>query len=211
MKDIPLFTTQNGVGSLALEEIPYKGCAYIRVQSSADPKVFLNECADFCKAAGATHCYATGVGADQFPYYTSVIQMKRMLEGLPESDAAVFPVQENTIEKWCEIYNERMRDVPNAATMTMSKAKALVEKGSCYFVHRQGALLGIGCVNCDRIDAIATVHKGSGKDVLIALCRALTGDTVTVEAATTSQRAIKLYEGLGFINSKHLFDWYQIF
>lgn len=211
MKDIPFFTTENGVASITLEEIPYKGSAYIRIQATSEPTQFIKECADFCIAVGATHCFATGIGADQFPYHTSIIQMKRMRNDLPETDAAIFPVQRSTIEKWREIYNERMKDVPNAATMTLTKAKAQLEKGSCYFVHRRGVLLGIGSVHCDSIDAIASVQKGAGKDVLIALCRALSGDTVNVEVSSTNHVAIALYERLGFIKSRHLLDWYQIF
>ena len=32
MKDIPVFTTDFGVASLILKEIPYRGEAYIRIQ-----------------------------------------------------------------------------------------------------------------------------------------------------------------------------------
>ena len=49
MRDLPMFTTENGVGSLVLKEIPYNGTAYITIHSSSFPTDFLKECADFCR------------------------------------------------------------------------------------------------------------------------------------------------------------------
>ena len=60
MKDIPLFTTDFGVASLILKEIPYKFVAYIRVLN-AQPGMIQNlmeECAAFCRAAGADCAFA---------------------------------------------------------------------------------------------------------------------------------------------------------
>ena len=34
MKDFPVFTTENGVASLILKEIPYRGEAYIHLRDS---------------------------------------------------------------------------------------------------------------------------------------------------------------------------------
>ena len=48
MKDIPVFTTQNGVASLILQEIPAQGCAYIRLQATLSPEQLLTECIAFC-------------------------------------------------------------------------------------------------------------------------------------------------------------------
>ena len=38
MRNIPVFTTEFGVASLILKEIPYKGTAYVRLQSSLYPE-----------------------------------------------------------------------------------------------------------------------------------------------------------------------------
>ena len=40
MRDFPLFTTENGIGSITLKEVPYKGIAYIKIQSSLTPELF---------------------------------------------------------------------------------------------------------------------------------------------------------------------------
>ena len=44
MRNIPVFTTEFGVASLILKEIPYTGIAYVRLQSSLFPEKLLEEC-----------------------------------------------------------------------------------------------------------------------------------------------------------------------
>ena len=41
MKDFPVFTTEYGVASLILKEIPYQGTAYITLQDSLEPEKLL--------------------------------------------------------------------------------------------------------------------------------------------------------------------------
>ena len=60
MRDFPVFSTENGVGSLVLKEIPYNGAAYVTIHSSSFPTEFLNECVEFCRAVGARDVYAAG-------------------------------------------------------------------------------------------------------------------------------------------------------
>jgi ribosomal protein S18 acetylase RimI-like enzyme len=47
--------------------------------------------------------------------------------------------------------------------------------------------------------------------VVRALAHALSSDTVTIEVASTNTRAISLYERIGFVKTKELSRWYQIF
>ena len=74
MRDFPVFTTENGVGSLVLREIPYSGIAYVTVHDSSFPTVFIKECLEFCRVVGAAQVYATGHGIlEDYPLHTSVI------------------------------------------------------------------------------------------------------------------------------------------
>ena len=43
MKDFPVFTTENGVASLVLKEIPYRREAYITLRDSRTPEALLEE------------------------------------------------------------------------------------------------------------------------------------------------------------------------
>lgn len=212
MRDFPLFTTENGVGSLVLKEIPYSGIAYITIRDSAVPSLFLHDCLDFCKAVGARTVYATGHEIlENYPLHTSVLLMSAPIEAIPETDACLFPVTESTITQWCEIYNSRMKNVDNAAYMSGKAATELLKKGNGYFVHRDGELLGIGIASDDRVECIASCVPGSGKAVLSALTHALMCDRVVLEVASTNQRAIALYKSMGFIPTAELSKWYKIF
>ena len=131
MRDFPVFTTENGVGSLVLKEIPYRGVAYITIRDSSEPTEFLNECADFCRAVGAQHVYASGHSIlESYPVYTSIVQMSASTEFIPETDAALFPVTEKTIVRWKNIYNERMKNVDNASYMSDQIALELLKTGN---------------------------------------------------------------------------------
>ena len=211
MRDIPLFTTENGMASLTLSEIPYKKTAYIRLQASQDPEALLQECIDFCRACGAEMVFATGHKIlDDYSLHTEIWQMQCQRALLPDTDAALFPVQVETLELWREHYNKRMMYVPNAATMTQAAGEKLLKDGNGYFVHRGDNLLGIGIASSDRIDAVASLIPGSGREIVCALNHALCGETVTVEVASENTRAVALYESLGFLKTVLISKWFQV-
>lgn len=211
MKDLPMFTTENGAASLTLREIPQRQRAYIRIQSSLTPLALLEECVSFCRACGAEEIYAAGHEAlEAHPLYTAVWRMSGQRAALPESDAALFPVQEQTAETWRHIYNEAMAGVDNAAWMTAAEARAAAAAGEAYFVHRDGQLLGIGSVCGEQLKAIVSLVPGQGAEVLCALNHAMGGERITLEVASTNRRAIRLYERLGMIATGEVARWYKI-
>lgn len=211
MRDIPMFTTEYGVASLILREIPYRGEAYIRIQDTACPKELLEECVSFCRVAGAEKIYATGHDYLQnYPLHTKVLRMMRAIDGLPKTDAMTMPVMEQTLDQWREIYNDAMKPVDNASYMDAREAKRRLQEGNCYFVHRGRELLGIGIASDDTIHAVISVKPGAGQDVLLALTHALFSENVILEVASTNTRAIRLYERLGFIATAELSTWYAV-
>lgn len=211
MQDIPFFTTESGVASLTLREIPYKGCAYIRIQDAAEPKMLLDEAVSFCRAAGAERVFATGhVFLDTCTFHTEIWKMSRSREGLSQTNATLIPVQEKTLEAWRNIYNTHMRAVPNSATMTLSDARKILGKGNGYFAYNGDTLLGIGIAAEECVEAIISVVPGAGKDVMLALNQALSGQQISVELASANTRAVRLYESLGFAKIEVLARWYRI-
>lgn len=211
MRDIPMFTTENGVASLILREIPYRSEAYIRIQDTACPEDFLAECVSFCRIAGAEKVYATGHAyLHQYPLYTKIYRMMRPIDGLRETDAMTFPVTEQTLERWRELYNQAMGSIPNASYMDSRDGNKLLEQGNGYFVHRSGELLGIGIASDETIQVIAAAKTGAGEDVLLALTHALTGENMIVEVASENHRAMRFYDRLGFIKTAELSTWYQV-
>lgn len=212
MRDMPMFTTSNGVASLTLREIPYRKAAYIKIQDTLKPEDFLKECCDFCRAVGAQRVYATGhARLKSFPFYTAILGMCCLRESLPDTDAALFPVQQQTLEQWRTLYNEKMQAIPNARHMTRTDAQALLAKGNGYFIHRDDKLLGIGIASGDKIEAVIAAVPGVGRDVLLALNHTLAGEHVKLEVASENPRAVHFYEKFGFIQTEVIEEWYQVF
>ena len=211
MKDLPMFTTQYGVASLFLREIPYRGRAHIKIQSSLDPEKLLEECVAFCRMCGAEWVDAAGHDyLEKYPLITALWAMQCPREALAETDACLFPVTDQTVQQWLTIYNERMADVPNAAYMDSRDGRDLLNTGDGYFVHRNGQLLGIGKAKGDFIDTVISVEPGAGETVLRALCSALQCETVRLWVASENHRAVRLYQRLGFMKTKELSRWHRV-
>ena len=211
MRDFPVFDTQNGVGSLILKEIPYSGNAYIHIQAASDPKAFLQECVDFCGVAGAEHIYAKGHELlTVYPIYTRVLEMTVDGEAIPDTDACLFPVSEKSANRWQQIYNAKMKNVPGSAYLSFADMRKLVQDGGGYFVHRKEELLGVGLAKDGEILAVASVVKGGGKDVVCALCQTMGAQRITLQVADNNEKAINLYRTLGFIQTREISCWYTV-
>ena len=210
MRNIPVFTTENGVASLTLKEIPYKQTAYIKIQDVSELAAFLKECCDFCRGLGATKIFASGKVLDTYPVYTSVCLMQRPREGFPATDAILVPVHDETVDCWREIYNQRMESVPNASYMTALDGEKMLREQNGYFVYSNSEVIGIGMASGSKVNAVISVISGSGQDVLAALNGVLTGPIIEVEVATANAPALKLYTRMGFVQTSELSRWYRI-
>lgn len=61
MKDIPVFSCPDGIATLILREVPFRGEGYILVRGVFGTlEGLLAECAGFCRAAGAERLFAAG-------------------------------------------------------------------------------------------------------------------------------------------------------
>ena len=210
MKNIPFFTTELGVASLTLEEITYKQEAYITIQDTSDLSAFIDECAGFCRAAGASDVFLNGNFADEiYPLYARIIRMVCDRSTKWETDCKVIPVTEQTAEAWKSIYNRKMRNVPCSKTFTMTDTSKLVSEGTGYFVYRDMELLGIGKVSGDQLEAIAGCIPGAGEDVFKALMQTIKGNRIYVDVAEENRPAMRLYASLGFRKSDDIIKWYQ--
>jgi hypothetical protein len=213
MRDFPIFSTDYGVASLVLKEIPYKNEAYICIRDVQPEGLdeLLKECVSFCRMAGADRVYASGHDAlDAYPHYTTVVEMCADIKVAPEDMAQLFPVTEQTVKRWREIYNQSMRHVHNSGTLETRDEKRILESGGAYFVHMDGMLLGIGWIQDQRLLAIASVIPGEGERVLKTLLSLCDEETIYLEVASTNLRAVRLYEKMGFIATKEVSRWYNV-
>lgn len=210
MKDFPVFTTENGAASLVLKEIPYRKEAYITLRDSRTPEALLEECAAFCRACGAEQVYATGHKIlEDRPLHTVMLEMRGLPRVEEERIANLFPVTEPTVSRWREIHNKAMRNTANVGTLE-TKDEENILQGGAYFVHRNGDLLGIGWLRDETLEVIASAYPGAGKYVLHTMASVCPGVPLRLEVASTNERAIALYEKIGFVKVKELSRWYRV-
>ena len=209
MKDIPVFTTENGAASLILGEIPYRGQAYIRIQDSLEPESLLKECVSFCRMCGAERIYASGhPWLKALPLHCAVVEMRGQAAPDPEKTRCLWPVTRQTVSEFRKLYNARMAGVDNAGTLE-AKDEAWLSSGPAYFVHDGGKLLGIGILEDTCIRAVASAVPGAGEETLHTLFTLCPGELLRLEVASTNTRAIALYERAGFLKTGELSRWYR--
>lgn len=212
MKDFPFFTTQNGVASLILQQVPYSGDAYIRIHNAANAEEFLQECVDFARLAGARQVLATGHSIlERYPLHTRIIRQSRERVGIISIDAEVDCVQKGEAEQFRQLYNTAMLAVANAAYMTAEQILDIISKEQAYFVRINGQVQGGGIICDQMLQGIFSAVPGAGATVLCALGREMTGQRIYVEVATANKPAMRFYEKMGFAEDEEIAKWYKIF
>ena len=212
MKDFPMFTTEYGMASLILKEVPYRQVAFVnildvQVGSFAE---HLAECVSFCRMVGAEQIFAKGHdNLKQYPLHSIVYKMS-MPNISREPEACLWPVTEETVARWREIYNKAMRPFDNHATMTAHDEKKIIQSGGAYFVHRDEVLLGIGWMEGNELLALVSVVPGMGETVARTLFTTVEDEQITLTVVNTNERAIRLYERMGFLKTGEVSRWYQV-
>lgn len=212
MKDFPVFTTEYGVASLILREIPYRQEAYIIIHSSEMPEELLAECCSFCRMCGAEVIYARGHDClNPYPIQSSILSMQGEL--IPEESeiGALWPVTCESIGKWRQMMNERMSGVDHAATLDRLREKEILDSAGAYFIHQDGELLGAGWLMADELMAVAAFRKGMGELVLRTLLSTVPDRTIRLQVASTNIPAIRLYERLGFVRIGAEEMWHRVY
>ena len=209
MKDFPIFTTEFGVASLTLRQIPYRGDAYIHLQDyqAENRQKLLDDCIAFCRAAGAEKIFVTPPAGEPD---VSILEM-RGVPALSEEDVEnIFPVTESTVEAWRKIANEKLASVDLAASLEKKDEEQILSSGGAYFIHRSGTLLGIGWLEGETMRLLAATVPGEGWHVAQTLLSVQPGQSIRLEVASTNQRALGLYERLGFLPVAKLEDWERV-
>lgn len=212
MKNIPIFTTPHGVATIVLREIPYSAKAYILPQSVFTTHgELVRECADFCRAAGAEQVFAQLEAAvEGAAFQCEIWELKRSgVLPQPNRALALTRVTEDNCEDYRRVYNMAFASVDNAAYCERADALKLEEEGGWLYIHN-GEVLGLGQVQGSELRAIASVQKGLGFDLAIALMKKLNADEVCLRVASSNAAALRLYERLGFEKTAVLSRWYQI-
>ena len=211
MRDIPLFTTSNGVASLYFKKIPFTKEAFIHIRDSLTCENLLAECIDFCRMAGAEYIYAAGDEMlTKYPEACSILRYCVQCTDLPSTDAVALAVQPEQKDWWRQLYNQKMIHVPTASPLSTDEVGKLIDEGKAYIVYRDCVMLGIGVAYDGEIQAVASLIPGGGKDTVLALIGCLENETVFLRVASGNEKAIGLYRSLGFERTALEGTWYKI-
>lgn len=200
MRDIPIFTGCDGIATLILREIPYRGEGYVLIRSVfTSLEACMRECESFCRAAGAETVYFGG-NADfsDYPVYAKLIEREIEIEKLPQTSACAVKTGDST--RWAQIYNEKFAAVPAAQTCR--------EAVDAYDIFRHGVHIGIGQIKGNLLRSVATLERGSGADCVAALAKLCQKKTLRLLCAEQNERAMKLYDRLGFSRGETKETWY---
>ena len=212
MRDIPMFTTENGIASLLFKKIPYTKEAFVHIRDSFSCEELLKECCDICRMAGAEEIYATGHDhLIAYPEHCAVVRYKADVDSFPETEAVAVPISLEQMSWWRQVYNQKMAHVPSAAPLSDSEAEQLVSENKAYCVYKSCSAVGIGVAYDGEVQAVASIVPGTGQDCVIALSKCLNTSEISLSVASTNQKAINLYEALGFRKTETEAVWYKIF
>ena len=212
MKDFPVFTTEYGVASLVLREIPYRADAYVVIQSSETPEELLQECVSFCRICGAERVFARGhASLEKYPVHCTVLNMSGIAKVNEEQVRMLWPVTEETVGTWRAMLNDRLKGVDHAATLDRAAEREILASNGAYFVHEAQKVLGAGWICDGELRLIASAQQGAGHKVLHTLFSAVSDQELCLQVASTNEKAIALYERNGFIITGERYRWYRVF
>ncbi len=201
MKDLPVFPCTDGLASLILCEIPYRGEAYILVRAVYGSLTGLvRECANFCRSAGAKRIYVSGEGDfSPYPVYTRLIDRSIEKAALPATSARAERTERS---EWVRLYNERFRSVPCAKTYRE------VPENAC-FVYDGEERIGLGLCIEDELAAVASLKRGTGAACVCALAAGIDAPKIHLLCAEENTAAMHLYDRLGFSRDSLRRIWYD--
>ena len=216
MKNIPVFTAVNGTASVILQEIPFSGKAYILIRSVwTTAAALLEECRQFCRMVGAEQIFASW-GTEDLPgeHSYDLIAMTCEKAALPQPRRTVElePLTPENGEEYLAVYNRCFREVPGAATYGQRDLKRLYDTDCAFLVRQNGVCIAVAEICEEGLEGIAVLpeFRGLGYDLAATVLQMVPSVTVRLKVAGTNERAIALYERLGFVREQIVSRWWKI-
>ncbi len=217
MKNIPIFTGSTGTASLILEQIPCQRRAYVTLHSvlPGGLETLLAECRDFCVQAGAARVLVSADEPPDFlPHVHDMLELVCRKAALPPPDApvALERVTERNGEDFLRCYNRLFSALDNAATYTRAGLTRLLKEREAYFALCGGERAGIGELGQNELRAIGVLpaFRGLGYPLALTLLHRLDGPVLTLCVSSANERALNLYDRLGFHVRRTLSRWYLL-
>ena len=201
MKDIPVFSCPDGIATLILREVPFRGEGYILVRGVFGTlEGLLAECAAFAAPQVRSGCSPRAKRI--FP----AIRPPSAFSGA----ARLVPVTEETAADWAREYNARFRAVPAAESCSPAEERALAAGGEALWIWDGAERIGLGRVRGGELLAVAALQPGAGERCVRALAARCAGPEVRLTCAEENTRAMRLYDRLGFSRGAEERVWFSI-
>ena len=218
MNNIPVFTCQGGTATLILREIPISGRAYILLRTVLPDHLggMLSEGEHFWRMCGAETCFVSWEGSlDFLPHAYDIYLLHADKAALPEGKSVTLtPMTPENDSIYQRIYNRCFQSVSHALSYDRAQiARIYREKQRAFLaLTEDGHPYGIGELHENELAAVAVLpkYRGRGTDLTLALLKRCPGDTVTVTVASDNDRALALYDKLGFRVCATESRWYQL-
>lgn len=218
MKNIPIFTSAGGTATLILREVPPTGRAYVILQTHLrgyEP-VQIQECAAFCRTAGAREVYVSCAdgAALALPHSHDMLrlQLRRGQLEAPGRSLQLESVQSSDDRAlYLKHYNRRFAPIPNAAQADLRSLERAEADGTRHWLLRaaDGRLVGLGAVQDNRLEAVASLQPGWGRDLSCTLLAETCGPVLELTVCSSNLPAMRLYQSLGFTQCDVLSRWYR--
>ena len=215
MKDIPIFTGENGVATLILREIPHQQRAYVMLRTVWRLQPFLAECRDFCRMAGAESVYVTGQeDLSGLPFVHAMERWSCSRSDLPPlvEPVDLTPLDDSNRETFRTLYNQLFAQIPNAATCTPQEVERIQREERAALAVVEGQIAGLAQWTDGRLEAIGvdSGFRGLGYRLALTVLHRMTTETMELQVSSANQRALALYQRLGFTKTETLSRWYDL-
>lgn len=192
MKDIPVFTSTEGIATLILREIPERREAYVLIRGVFTKiERLMNECERFCLLAGAEQVYFSGqADFSGCRIHARLLERSVRCDALPPTQARAVAVTPGTAAQWQAYYRARFASVP--------LARSCVDSADACLICAQERTVGIGQLRGDRLEVVAALESGCGADCVSAMAALCAGDRLHLLCAMENRPAMALYDRLGF-------------
>lgn len=220
MNNIPVYLSQGGTATLILREIPHKQTAYIILRSFLPQMLplMIQDCVSFCKNCGAERCLLSTADPKvslTLPKAYEIFYMRAQKDLLPPciTPVCLAPMAPENESIYQRIYNRCFRDVSHALTYEQEQLERIYREGQQAFVALtpDGCPCGMGELHGNELAAVGLLpeFRGQGKALTLSLLAQCPGPELTLTVVSDNERAIGLYEALGFTITGTESVWYE--
>lgn len=220
MNNIPVYVSPGGTATLILREIPHQKTAYILLRTVLPGRLpeLIQDCLSVCRGFGAERCLLSCEDPSitvPLPHAYDILSLRVQKDALPPLTAPMdlIPISPENDSIYQRIYNQCFRTVSHALTYQKDQLERIYRSGHLAFLAQtpEGIPCGMGELHGNELAAVGLLpeYRGQGKRLTLSLLAHCPGPEITLTVVSDNERALHLYDTLGFTVSGKESTWYQ--